>query len=64
MVDHVVINTIVPIFLLIGLGFISRQRGFLKSGDERVFCAYIYYFALPAEFFITLSETGFSSEIL
>jgi predicted permease len=36
--------------------------GFLKSGDERVFSAYIYYFALPALFFVNMVETDFIKE--
>jgi len=31
-----------------GTGFLSRKIGVLKSGDERVLSAYVYYFALPA----------------
>ena len=38
----------VPILLLIGLGFLSRRIRVLKKGDERTLSAYVYYFALPA----------------
>jgi len=58
------VQTIVPIFLLIGAGFLSRRMGILKSGDERVLSAYVYYFALPALFFINMVEIEFTSEIL
>ncbi|UCG35968.1 MAG: AEC family transporter [Candidatus Bathyarchaeota archaeon] len=51
-----------PVFLLIGLGFLSRRMGVLKSGDERVLSAYVYYFALPALFFINMAETSFVDE--
>jgi malonate transporter len=60
----VIIRTVVPIFLLIGLGFFARYRGLLKAGDERVFSAYVYYFALPALFLINLSETQFTPQAL
>jgi len=36
----------------------------MKAGDERVLSAYVYYFALPALFFINMAETVFTSEIL
>lgn len=56
----IIIRTILPIFLLIGLGFLARHRGIFKAGDERIFNVYIYYFSLPALFFINLSETVFN----
>jgi predicted permease len=45
-----------------GMGFFSRKMKLLKSGDERVFSAYVYYFALPALFFINMAETNFTGE--
>ena len=56
------IGTAVPILFLIGTGFLSRKVGILKLGDERVLSAYVYFFALPALFFIDLSETSFVAE--
>jgi predicted permease len=44
----IAIRTMVPILLLIGLGFLSRRIRVLKKGDERTLSAYVYYFALPA----------------
>jgi hypothetical protein len=61
MVDAL-IGTAVPILFLIGTGFLSRKVGILKQGDERVLSAYVYFFALPALFFIDLSETSFVAE--
>ena len=58
------IGTAVPILLLIGIGFLSRKFGILKSGDERVLSAYVYYFALPALFIVDLAETSFVTETL
>jgi len=62
--NNVVIRTIIPIVLLIGMGFFSRKKGFLKSGDERVLSAYVYYFALPALFFVNMVEMKFTEETL
>lgn len=60
--SNIIIRTIVPIILLIGTGFFSRKIGILKSGDERVLSAYVYYFALPALFFVDMAETSFTGE--
>ena len=60
----IAIQTVLPILLLIGAGILSRKIGILKSGDERVLSAYIYYFALPALFFINLSEIVINSDNL
>jgi predicted permease len=56
MVSEIAVQTVLPILLLIGAGTLSRKIGILKTGDERVLSAYIYYFALPALFFVNLSE--------
>lgn len=50
------IRTIIPIFLLIGMGLFSRKMEFLKAGDERVLSAYLYYFSLPALLLVNLTE--------
>ncbi|HDQ06170.1 MAG TPA: AEC family transporter [Candidatus Bathyarchaeota archaeon] len=61
MVD-VLVGTAVPILFLMGTGFLSRKVGILKQGDERVLSAYVYFFALPALFFVDLAETSFVAE--
>jgi len=58
----IALRTIIPIFLLMGLGFLSRKIGILKSGDERILSAYIYYFALPALFLVDLASIVFNEE--
>jgi len=58
------IGTAVPILLIMGIGFLSRKFGILKSGDERVLSVYVYYFALPALFIVDLAETSFVTETL
>ena len=60
----VLIETAVPILLLMITGFLSRKFGILQQGDERVLSAYIYFFALPALFIVDLAETIFVPETL
>jgi predicted permease len=60
--DAILVKTTIPIFLLMGAGFLSRKTGILKSGDERVLSAYVYYFALPALSLLNLAETEFTRE--
>lgn len=60
----VFIRTIVPILLLIGTGFLSRRIGVLKSGDQRVLSAYVYYFALPALFIVNISGIELTEETI
>jgi predicted permease len=62
--DYIAVRTILPIFILIGIGLLSRKTGVLQSGDERVLSSYVYYFALPALLFINLAETTFTRETL
>jgi len=62
--NNIVVRTTFPILLLIGTGFLSRRMEILKSGDERVLSAYVYYFALPALFFVNMAETDFTEETL
>jgi hypothetical protein len=60
--DSVASKTVIPIFILMGTGFLSRKTGILRSGDERVLSAYVYYFALPALSLLNLAETEFTAE--
>lgn len=62
MSNNVVIRTILPIFLLIAMGFLSKKLGLLRSGDERVLSAYVYYFALPSFFFVNMVGIDFTEE--
>ena len=60
--DNIAVKTTIPIFFLIGVGLLSRRTGILKSGDERVLSAYVYYFAMPALTLLNLAETEFTVE--
>jgi len=62
--SDIILRTIIPILLLVGTGLLSRKLGILKSGDERILSAYVYYFALPALFFVNMTETTFTGETL
>ncbi len=62
--SNIALRTIVPILLLMGLGFLSRKFRILKSGDERVLNAYVYYFALPSLFLADLAEIDFTTKNL
>lgn len=59
-----IIQTTVPLFSLIALGYISRMRNVLREGDQRVFANYLYYIGLPALLVIDLSEITFNGETL
>jgi predicted permease len=52
---EVILQTLVPIYLLIALGYIARRFDFLQAGDERVLSSFVYYFSLPALFFLNIS---------
>ena len=58
------IRTIAPIFSLIGLGYVSRWRGLLRRGDEKVLSAYVYYFGLPALIIVDLAGVVLDADAL
>ena len=60
----IVLKTTIPIFFLIGLGFLSRKGNILLLGDERVLSSYVFYFALPALFIVNIAEKKFTFQIL
>jgi len=61
---ELVLQTSLPLFSLIFLGFFARRQGFLRAGDERVFSSYLYYFGLPALLIVDLSEITFNVDTL
>ena len=58
------IQTTIPLFSLILLGYLSRFYRVLNQGDDRVFSSYIYYIGLPALLIIDLSELKFTGDTL
>jgi len=57
-------RTIIPIVILVSCGFFARKFKILREGDERVFSAYLYFFALPSLFIINMSKLSINSSTL
>lgn len=51
-------------FYFNSIRLLFEKTGILRSGDGRVLNAYVYYFALPALFFVDLAETDFTHKNL
>lgn len=56
----IALRTISPFLILMGLGFVSRMKNFLKEGDDMAFNTFIYYFALPSFLVSSLSAADFT----
>jgi len=56
MILEVLLRSLIPILLLTLVGFFTRAINIFRQGDERVFAAYVFYLALPALFFVNMSE--------
>jgi len=56
-----VFRSITILYILIGLGFFGRRSSLLPHEAGRHFNAFIYYFALPALFFVKISQIDISS---
>jgi len=54
--DNITVKMTILIFFLKGAGLLSGRIGILKSGNERVLSAYIYYFAIPTLSLLVLAE--------
>lgn len=50
-----ILNNLVPIFAVIGLGILLRKRAFLTDESTQVFNRFAYYFALPCFLFYRIS---------
>lgn len=48
-----VLNTVGPILLLIGIGYLATRQGKLRSDSGTVLCQYLFYYSLP---FLTFSN--------
>ncbi|WP_029041052.1 AEC family transporter [Cucumibacter marinus] len=55
-----IIAIILPLFILIGVGFGCVRTGFLRKQDVRVFGAFVLHLALPVLVFLALSGSRFS----
>ncbi len=61
---NAVLNSTVPLVMLVAAGYLARRLRLLKAGDERVLNAYIYWFALPALFVLELAHTALTPAVL
>jgi predicted permease len=59
---QLLIQTTVPLFSLILIGYLSRRFRVLEEGDERVFSNYLYWIGLPALLLIDIAEIEFTTE--
>jgi malate permease and related proteins len=57
-----IINTIIPIFVLIMLGWLAGKRGFLPTSFLGPANRLVFYLAIPAMIFRALSKTDFHAE--
>jgi malonate transporter and related proteins len=64
MIFEIVVRSIVPIILLIAAGFAARHFNIFKKGDEKILASYVFFLALPALFFINMSELSITREVL
>lgn len=51
-----ILNSLIPIFSIIGLGMLLRKRGFLNVESTQAFNRFAYFFALPMFLFYRLAE--------
>jgi predicted permease len=56
-----ILRSVTILYILIALGFFSRRRALLPQEAGRHFNGFIYYFALPALFFVNISKLDISS---
>ncbi len=57
-----IINTIIPIFMIIVLGWLAGKRGFLPAPFLGPANRLVYYLAIPAMIFRALSKANFHAE--
>lgn len=55
-----ILDSLIPIFAVIGLGMILRRRSFLTAESTRAFNQFAYYFALPLFLFYKLATASAS----
>jgi len=51
-----IVNSLIPIFSVIGLGMLLRHRGFLSGESTRAFNRFAYYFGLPLLLFYKIAN--------
>ncbi len=58
------VSSIIPIAVLILCGVLARHIKLIKAGDEKVLNNYVYYFALPSMFVVSLAGSGMDSSAI
>lgn len=53
----VVISTLLPLFLMVLVGWYAQRKGVLSDGSAAALNDFVYYFALPALIFVSLATT-------
>ncbi len=56
-----IVNTIIPIFAIIGLGWVARAKGFLPETFAGPANRLVYYWAIPAMIFRSISGGSFEA---
>jgi len=51
-----ILNSLIPIFSIIGLGMLLRKQGFLSAESTQAFNRFAYFYALPMFLFYKLAE--------
>lgn len=64
MIAEVILRSLVPIILLVVIGFFSRHFRVFDAGNEKVLASYVFFLALPALFFVNMSELSITREAL
>ena len=58
-----IINIILPVFLIIGLGFLLRAIGFIGEGANTALSRLVFYVAAPALLFHSTSQTPIQQSV-
>lgn len=56
-----IFNAIIPIFVIILLGFLAEKYHLLGKNSSRVLTGFVYYFALPPLLFISMATLVIST---
>lgn len=57
-----IINVVLPVFAIILAGYVGRRKNILGDGSSEALNGFVYYFAMPALFLVSLSRVD-ASEI-
>jgi len=58
-----IFNAVLPVFIIIFLGFLAEKRHLLGQNSHRVLTSYVYYFALPPLLFISMANEPVSKSL-